>query len=1647
MQQRIFKLIAVILVAIMLCASSGTVLSYAAETYKSATELERQGTSTNNENVEFDVCYADGTHTKILDITETQEKIHIKAKVKDAGYLENTKIDLSDCNFEILDNSAENTKIQSIDTQNKIVTLNTIVSGEDIDIELNIMPKKDNVVNTEIFNKDNTIKMNGTYVNEKAKQVNIKKKLVINTKWHGEAESTIEQQLVKNITFNANGKTGLLLQTEITTGVRESILPIKSTNIETSVPTIAGIKPEKVIVYSTSTEATNGDKTGVSFTNSNYGYNSENGTITINTTNTANANGEISWSKNAQDKYEIVLIYSEEVLEKIKNDTVKLDLAANVKHEYYNNDNITSTAEVKSNLAFGEKLGNILDYNATIEQDSVGKGYLYNNKVAGEINQLETIYNERYLLGTSYADIVDEMVVKQQADSFVNKNEIEVSTTVSGVNYAYNKNIKVNKADFDKILGADGYIDVINADSTIARIDSTSKVNTEGKIELDIKSFNTNAIEIRTSKPQTEGLITIEIEKAINKQIDYSKEQIENFKALKSNAEFNVLIGAEKIETLNSEDTMELTEPEQKSSISINKTNLSTVVDNEVEISALLETNSFDDSLYTNPELEIKLPSAVTNINIKSVQLLHSDELSIDSYKVVDQNGTKTILVDISGKQTKYNDDVTNGVNVVIYADMALSKNTPSGEDAIGMIVNSKETSAKVNIVAPTGMVVVNQVSGYAENAETVTIVDDETSTAKLDIFSQARVATISGNIINNHNNSISGVSILGRIPTQESEKYDFNEKVGNTFNTTLAGKINIPNLNEEAYKIYYSTNASATKDLEDTNNNWLTQVQDYSTIKSYLIVLNGNLEKSGEISFEYGLNIPENLPYNRTMSTDYKVYYINNSEVGNVSETKTSPSIQATTGVGPEINIETGVLDVSDGGTVYRGGLVTYKVKVQNTGTIDITNTKLSIPVPEGMELAKETESLKYNSETGNIESLLENIPVGKEESIECLLKLKTTGKKELTSMISANEFTKTIKSNTYTINVEESVIGLRNFNASGPIIFKEMESCFVLNIENLTSENLQNIKIQYKLPDGISYKKYDMDLDLDEDVENKDNIISIEIPMLSANAETYIYIYGTVNEIKDNMKSFAKATVGGKEYTSNMVYLSTAHSKYEVTGMNPGDKYIKEGAEFETEFTIENTGDATIYTAILEYNIPDGATFVSALLVNNGQESEIQLNSEGKLQTGISILEPGDSAKLIVKLEANTLESKEDKDVISYLKVSGAGLDTIESNKVEYVVEYDNKQHEDNNNEVNNEDDKNNETTEPGQIEENEGYKITGKAWLDVNENGKYDEGEETLSNIEVLLLSKDDGQVVKDKDNQKEKITKTDDKGKYTFDNLANGNYLVAFLYDNNVYSITEYQKEGVDKSLNSDVINVDIQYEGKTRKAGLTNTLVLQDANIRDINIGLYVSPIFDLSLNKYINRITVNNKQGVSTYEYVNQNKTLAKVDIPAKYMDESTVIIEYKIVVKNEGTVAGYAKKVVDYIPDDLKFNSELNPQAYLGKDGNIYSEELAQTIINPGESKEITLILTKQMTDDNTGTISNKAEIAEAYNTQGLEDTNSKPSNKDEKENDLGIANTIITVKTGQFAAYTTLTLSVIVILAVGIYEIKKHVVRTKEN
>ena len=254
------------------------------------------------------------------------------------------------------------------------------------------------------------------------------------------------------------------------------------------------------------------------------------------------------------------------------------------------------------------------------------------------------------------------------------------------------------------------------------------------------------------------------------------------------------------------------------------------------------------------------------------------------------------------------------------------------------------------------------------------------------------------------------------------------------------------------------------------------------------------------------------------------------------------------------------------------------------------------------------------------------------------------------------------------------------------------------------------------------------------------------------------------------------------------------------------------------------------------------------------------------------------------------------------------------------------------------------------------------------------------------------------------------------------------------------MTKYQVKDVVEAKNSDVaIEKDDFIDGNITRFGITDVINVEDSNVYNIDIGLQDKMIFDLSLTKAISKVTIKNSSEMKSYNY--NNKTLAKVEIASKDVNDTTVIIEYTITIKNEGNLAGYAKSIVDYLPNDLKFSSELNKDWYIGKNGNLYNNSLENIQIQPGESQEIKLVVTKTMNDKNLGTINNSAEIAESYNDYGIEDIDSIAGNKSSKEDDYGSADMLISLNTGTIIMYTGLGITMLAIIIVSIYMIKKKI------
>ena len=556
------------------------------------------------------------------------------------------------------------------------------------------------------------------------------------------------------------------------------------------------------------------------------------------------------------------------------------------------------------------------------------------------------------------------------------------------------------------------------------------------------------------------------------------------------------------------------------------------------------------------------------------------------------------------------------------------------------------------------------------------------------------------------------------------------------------------------------------------------------------------------------------------------------------------------------------------------------------------------------------------------------------------------------------------------------------------------EIEAIVLYQIGALASfAKAYSLEIEHVRPHGEMYKIC---------AENKEFALSVA-KSIQKFSKWLIY-YGEAGEIIENIASELDINVARE------IHLDKNYSETGVIDRNLGD--------------IENTEKSITNGLYIEDEIPDDLT-VNKVIVN-GQEQE--MNEEEGISNYVLVAEeiPANS-EIEVQIETTVnYASRESAETITNRAIATIFDEEVASTSdINHIIEADIQDEEpggeggEQNGEQNG---------EQGGNVANGDHMISGMAWYDANTDGRKDANEESLEGITVRLLNVGTNQLVKNSSGSILSVV-TDGNGMYVLDNIQNGQYIVIFDYDKNQYSLTKYKAEGVSETDNSDA-SLNELLVGETRQeVASTDIINVSDSNISDISIGLIESQNFDLKLDKYVSKIVVQNSAGTTVREYSNTNT--AKIELDAKQMNGSTVIVEYSIIVTNVGEVAGYARNIIDYMPNDLEFSSELNKDWY-ESNNSLYTTALGNEIINPGESKTVTLTLTKTMGEDNIVS-RNNAEIYEDYNDLGLSDSNSTPGNNTSGENDMSSADVIISIRTGG-VIYMTIGVVLAIIVVAGI-------------
>ena len=1658
MKQRLVKIISAMLVIAILYANSAAVISYAAENLLSDKELENQKTQTNNANVEFDVYYDGGQHKAYADVNSTDTKLNLAVKVKEAGYLKDISVNFIEPNFGIVDDGTDAERVQKFDSENKAILLNQIEAGENVTKSFNVIADKSDIVSENAMSKDNAVELKAKYINKDGKEIAINKTIIINTSWTcQDAKTKLSYEITKYIPYSAGTTNKIITQAKITSGIQDSVLPIKETSIEIIAPKINNENPESVTVVANSTAATNGEEKAESFTQNNYVYDKDSGKIVINVKNEAK-NGNISWKKNALDEFIITYVYSESAYNSTKDQVTRISYEANSKIALYNCGNgVTSaTAKVNGYEDQLEKVGELVDFNVAATE-KINKGYMYTNKIASDANKKETNYTETYTASIAFADVIDNIEILQKTNKFVQEDKTEKDVE------SIDKMLTISKVEFDNILGENGQITISNSNGEkLQTIDKNT--NTTGEnIEVDLTNYNVGNIIITTSKPQKNGNISFEITRAINSNMQYSQSQIEKFEKINTQVTGIAKNGKNEIVKQEKEVTTALEEPTHKAFVTTNTDTLSTIVENkDVKFTVTLENDIVDDKLYTNPKITLKLPVGITKID-GSAQVTLDEELNIADTRFVDNNdGTKDIEIQLNGKQTKYNNAAAKGATIVIKTNITLNNLTPSTNTQIGLKVQDGdgtivENSKEIEYVAPTGVVTTNTVSEYNGASPAVMSISGEQKEALIPTLSGAKTPVFTMNVINNYDTVLNNVVVLGRTPYAGNKDIATNADLGSTMTMDVASAINVSN---SSAKVYYSENENATKDLAASSNGWKETISDLSKIKSYMIIFeNYDMPKGDSFTFSYKANLAANLEHNKSAYENYIVYFSNKDSQSNL-DSAIATKVGVTTGSGAVIKAQ--IESENNSTTIASGELLKYKLVIENTGTEAATGLQMSIQLKSNMMYVEKDESLalgykstgvaEYDSIENSTDKMakvsLPDIAAHSKLEKEIWIKTQEDSNEEYdfnTKVTISNGDVKT-ETNSIAEKITRTYF-IKNISREIDTIDVGTTNSFTISVastefdySSMVDENSsyeykgerKNTNVKFNLPEELSIVSVQKgEEDITNTISNKNGEVIIPLGNVTGNT-VKLTIMVKAEKINDGYTK--EVTIAPSVYAENVaeeqigtlnIPLSKPGLEIKQTSDIPSSIKINAAERYTYTFTIKNPSKSVIGGIDFVDYLPKELTYSGMeVQVDNGMiSSKARLDENGNPTTQIGLLNGG--AEAVIKVHVVAAPEESDYTVVNKASISQERIGTIESNEITTIVQAYSPSNPDN--------------SENPSTPEERTRRIAGTIWIDKNADGIRDIDEQLVAGTKVLLLDNLTGNVALDKAGN-QAITTTDSNGAYAFTNIKQGRYTVIFFYDSANYSITEYQKAGVDSAKNSDAVEKTVVYEEKEQKAGVSAEIVLKAEDVYNIDLGLVEDKKFDLKLDKIVSNITVNNKKETSTHDY---NKNFAKIDFETKYVNTATMVVEYKITVTNEGAIPGYAKKIADYLPSELKFSTDLNQDWYEGKNGVIYNNSLANTVINPGESKEIKLILTKSMNKESFGTITNNAEIYEASNDYGVKDTDSTPGNKNTSEDDYSTATIVTGVKTGQIFIYTTLIATVIAIVGVGSYMIKKRVLK----
>ena len=859
-----------------------------------------------------------------------------------------------------------------------------------------------------------------------------------------ETEVIITQGIEKYFELSENQT---LLQQRIETSLNKDDKVKTAENLTVKVPVIKETTPDTAIVL----------LNGVKLPDNTYFYDVQNKKVDI----SVNKDNGLT---DDQSTYQVIYTYTDISKDNAISDRTGLNTLVSVDIE-----GEESIASGDSQDIDPEEKGSIISLTGDITNE-VYKGYLYQG------TQSPTSYAEINRIEISNVDNLDAVTISNVSETFVEEEKVIDSRTNEETTIENERNIdqlvyytltKISKEDMIRILGNDGTITIYNQnDEVLAELNKDTQTDEDGNLVVQYNTEEVTKLKIVTTKPVQEGKIEFYHEKAIKAATGFLRPDIEKFDYLRETIQAN-----EETAVMN----MKLIEPTTQFDMTLNKTDYSTMNTNkDIEISLTLKNNSYNMSLYENPEIEIVFPEEVQNLEIQDqVNILYDSELSIrESY--VEGNVVHILL---NGVQTNYKEIGTQiNLKVNMEFDKTLTNRT---SEIVTKIINrgeEVENRKEVSITSPREIITVNNIQELGVESYG----EEKQLEAQLARNSESRTIQVESEIINNIDNTTS-VKVLGEFPTNDNQ---------NNLGVIINTPVQVEGTNAT---IYYTSNEKATENLEETENGWVTDLNSLTNAKKYLITIN-EMNPDTSVKFVYSASVPADLEYNQKAREGYTVYYTDAQS--NVSNKVEATNVLMTTGDGPIVEAELVAKvngeAINTGDTVKAGEKISYEVNLTNTGTAEATDIAVDLNISQSNDPG--------NNEVINLKKVDSIAPnETKTVSYEKEIPADLSNEISLTSIAKVSYEDEQKDTNQIVLNAEPAeIVGEVWWNTVNSEIHYNDTIAILASITNNTDKPQSGLALQWNLPDGFEIGGQRI---IYEDEEKEDEILE---PMKTVSLRT---------------------------------------------------------------------------------------------------------------------------------------------------------------------------------------------------------------------------------------------------------------------------------------------------------------------------------------------------------------------------------------------------------------------------------------------------------------------------------------------------------------------------------------------------------------